>query len=62
MQIRAGELVAILELAVEPIEIRDCHGRIRCGVPVQIAIELAKSKRYVGVGNRRRIRFLDRRS
>jgi hypothetical protein len=57
MQIQDKSLTDILGRASGPVEVRDEAGSFRGSVPRRVALALAE-RGYVGVGNRRRIRYL----
>ena len=59
MQLEGERLLSILKASCgAAVDVHNAEGRLLGSVPLKIALELATSGQYVGVGNRRRIRYL----
>ena len=58
MQFAGGQLATILNAQNQEVEVYDSEGFLRGEVRPQIAVRIASRGNYVGVGNRRRIRYL----
>jgi hypothetical protein len=58
MQMEGAELLSTLATADKPIDVRDAGSRFVQTVSPQDALQKARTGCYVGVGSRRRIRYL----
>jgi hypothetical protein len=58
VQFDGKSLLGILEHAENAIDLRDENGGLRGPISQRLALKLAESGSYVGIGNLRRIRYL----
>lgn len=58
MQFSGQQLEAILSTQDEEVEVYDSEGFLRGQVRPRVAVRITCAGNYVGIGNRRRIRYL----